>query len=109
MRIDPHAPAALSQTTTARSSGAGAGRTDADGDNDGDAGDSAVVKLTAAGTTAAGAAGGTDPAIAARLARVKALVASGQYPIDLDKLASNIVADDAARSGGAGGGGGGGQ
>lgn len=54
-----------------------------------------VVTLSSAG--AAAAAEPTSPSITSRLDAIRALIDRGEYPIDLDKLASRIVDDDAVR------------
>ncbi|MEZ4365269.1 MAG: hypothetical protein R2939_03150 [Kofleriaceae bacterium] len=41
----------------------------------------------------------TEHAIAARLEQISALLHRGEYPIDLDRLADRLLADDAARLG----------
>jgi anti-sigma28 factor (negative regulator of flagellin synthesis) len=56
---------------------------------------SAVVTLSSAATVASA----TGPTIAERLDKLRALVAKGEYPLDLDKLASRIVDDDLVRGG----------
>jgi anti-sigma28 factor (negative regulator of flagellin synthesis) len=40
-----------------------------------------------------------ESAVAARIDRIQALLARGEYPIDLDRLAERLRADDAARAG----------
>lgn len=55
---------------------------------------SAVVTLSSAAAAAASVSG---PTIAERLDKLRALVAKGEYPIDLDKLASRIVDDEIVR------------
>ena len=52
-----------------------------------------VVELTSAGDS-----GAVDRAIAERISRVRELISTGQYAVDLDQLASNIVDDDIMRS-----------
>ena len=56
-----------------------------------------VVSLSSA--AAAIPAEGTPPAhIAARLEKIRAMLDRGDYPVDLDMLASRIVEDDALRT-----------
>lgn len=50
-----------------------------------------VVQLSSAGT-AVTEARPTD--VSARLSRIKSMIASGTYPIDLDKLAARIAEED---------------
>ncbi|MFT3694209.1 MAG: flagellar biosynthesis anti-sigma factor FlgM [Kofleriaceae bacterium] len=58
----------------------------------------AVVKLSAAGTSAAQSSDAEiSPANAERLAQIRQQIKTGAYPIDLDKLASRIVDDDMMR------------
>lgn len=54
-----------------------------------------VVNLSSAAGTAS--AQPASSGITARLAAIKVQIESGNYPIDLDKLASRIVDDDSAR------------
>jgi len=57
-----------------------------------------IVTISAAGSSASSAADGEIlPANAARLASIRAAINAGQYPIDLDKLASRIVDDELVR------------
>jgi anti-sigma28 factor (negative regulator of flagellin synthesis) len=56
-----------------------------------------VVKLSSAG--AALAAEPSSPRTTARIERIRALLDAGEYPIDLDQLATRIVADDVLREG----------
>jgi len=62
------------------------------------AGPASIVKLSLAG-----AAVTNDPApgpsIAARLQSIRAMLDKGDYPVDLDLLASRIVDDEILRSG----------
>ena len=55
-----------------------------------------VVTLSAAGSAAADAPAASAPS--ERIARIRALVQQGAYPIDLDMLASRIVHDELLRS-----------
>ena len=56
----------------------------------------AVVKLSAAGTSAASQTE-THAASASRIAEIRAAVRRGAYPIDLDKLAAKIIDDEVVR------------
>ncbi len=56
--------------------------------------ESTVVTLSA-GATASVAAKPVD--VTGRLEKIRALLDKGEYPVDLDKLASRIVDDDASR------------
>ncbi len=89
MRIDPTAIASLGE---ARARGTTPAKTE-DATKD-DA--SSVVKLGVAARTDATS---IEPAVAAKIERVKALLAQGNYPIDLDKLASRITDDEFDRGG----------
>lgn len=41
---------------------------------------------------------GVEPSIAGRLERIRAMIDAGEYPVDLDLLASRIVDDEIARA-----------
>ncbi len=88
MRIDPNvvvssiAPIARDSKESARST-AKEGST------------AAVVNLSSAAGTAS--AQPATSGVTARLAVIKVQIESGNYPIDLDKLASRIVDDDSVR------------
>lgn len=57
-----------------------------------------VVTLSAAGASASQSADTEiSAANAARIAHIREAIRTGQYPIDLDKLASRIVDDDVVR------------
>jgi len=56
----------------------------------------AVVTLSSAGAAAAAPPG---PSTTQRLERLRELVQRGDYPVDLDKLASRIVDDEMVRTG----------
>lgn len=58
-----------------------------------------VVSLGEDVSAAASATGEVSPEISARVTRVRELLAKGEYVVDLDKLASNILDDDIAREG----------
>ena len=53
-----------------------------------------MVSLGAAATRAAG----TDPSVTTRIGRIRELLASGDYQVDMDKLAERILDDDVART-----------
>jgi anti-sigma28 factor (negative regulator of flagellin synthesis) len=57
--------------------------------------DAAVVTLSSAG--AAVQAGGLSELMNARIEQIRILLERGEYPIDLDKLASRIADDELAR------------
>ncbi len=84
MRIDPTSPIRLEpqETTPARSAPASPS--------------SDVVALSPAGAAAADAPAAD---VTTRIARIRALVQQGAYPIDLDLLASRIVNDEILRKG----------
>ncbi len=86
MRIDPTALTAIHDPRTRE---APAGPRPADDQ-------ASVVSLGAAAS--ASKSSGLDPAIAARIGRIKELLAKGDYHVDLDKLSERILDDDLARS-----------
>jgi len=57
-----------------------------------------VVKLSAAGASASAEAA-ASPTTTTRLATIRAMLDKGDYPVDLDRLASRIVDDDLLRVG----------
>jgi len=57
-----------------------------------------VVKLSVAGATASAEAA-ASPTTTTRLATIRAMLDKGDYPVDLDLLASRIVDDDLLRVG----------
>ncbi len=56
-----------------------------------------VVSLGA--DVAAATTGEVSPTVSAQVARVRELLAKGDYVVDLDRLAANILDDDLAREG----------
>lgn len=48
---------------------------------------------------AAARATGINPTVTGRIERIRELLASGDYQVDLDKLAERILDDDVARTG----------
>ena len=61
-----------------------------------------VVKLSIAGTAAssdAGATSGATGTTTTRLQTIRAMLDKGNYPVDLDVLASRIVDDEFVRAG----------
>jgi anti-sigma28 factor (negative regulator of flagellin synthesis) len=56
-----------------------------------------VVKLSAAGMTASAEAA-ASPTTTSRLQTIRAMLDKGDYPVDLDMLASRIVDDEVLRS-----------
>jgi anti-sigma28 factor (negative regulator of flagellin synthesis) len=94
MRIDPKAVTPPIPRES-RESPASAGRA-------GDAkltGASSVVKLSIAGTAASAGAAPSGPTTTARLQTIRAMLDKGDYPVDLDQLASRIVDDEFVRAG----------
>lgn len=89
MRIDPTAITSLGE---ARARGTSPAPVKDEAKDDA----SAVVSLGVAARTEAAP---LDAAVSARIDRVKALLAQGNYPVDLDKLASRITDDEFARGG----------
>ncbi|HEY6175192.1 MAG TPA: hypothetical protein VIX73_12130 [Kofleriaceae bacterium] len=57
-----------------------------------------VVKLSAAGMTASAEAA-ASPTTTSRLQTIRAMLDKGDYPVDLDLLASRIVDDEVIRVG----------
>ena len=57
-----------------------------------------VVKLSAAGMTASAEAA-ASPTTTSRLQTIRAMLDKGDYPVDLDLLASRIVDDEMLRVG----------
>jgi len=89
MRIDPKLVTAVAPNEPREAKPAPAGKA---------AGEASVVKLSTAG--AAVTASPEEPSdVTARISNIRALVARGAYPIDLDKLASRIVDDELLRGG----------
>ena len=90
MRIDP---ATITSLGEARARGTNAPKPDDTAKDDA----SSVVALGPAARSSGSSA--VDRAIAAKIDRVKSLLAEGNYPVDLDKLASRITDDEFARGG----------
>jgi flagellar biosynthesis anti-sigma factor FlgM len=57
-----------------------------------------VVSISSAATGAAQSADHSNAAVANRIQEIRAQLAGGNYPIDLDRLASHIVDDETLRS-----------
>jgi anti-sigma28 factor (negative regulator of flagellin synthesis) len=57
-----------------------------------------VVKLSAAGMTASAEAA-ASPTTTSRLQTIRAMLDKGDYPVDLDLLATRIVDDETLRAG----------
>lgn len=92
MRID--SKVAISPVTRdAREAPSTAGKS-----GDAGAGSASVVKLSAAGMTASGS-GAAAATTTGRLQTIRAMLDKGDYPVDLDLLASRIVDDDVLRAG----------
>ena len=59
-----------------------------------------IVKLSSAGSAAsADASASAAPTTTTRLQTIRAMLDKGDYPVDLDLLASRIVDDDVLRAG----------
>ncbi len=93
MRIDPNLVVSPTTLDTRKA------HTDAKGSAPAPDGASTVT-LSSAGAAMA-ASPSPSPGITARLEKIRALIDQGEFPVDLDKLASRIVDDDILRSGGA--------
>jgi anti-sigma28 factor (negative regulator of flagellin synthesis) len=93
MRIDPkvvlppigreprESPPSIARTSDSGSSGA------------------SVVKLSTAGAAVSAETGPAAPTTTARLQTIRAMLDKGDYPVDLDALASRIVDDELVRAG----------
>ena len=84
MRIDPTALTAIHDPRTREATTGGRPADD----------QASVVSIGAAATRAAG----NDPSVSTRINRIRELLASGDYQVDLDKLAERILDDDIART-----------
>jgi anti-sigma28 factor (negative regulator of flagellin synthesis) len=60
---------------------------------------SSVVKLSIAGSAASAGAAPSGPTTTTRLQTIRAMLDKGDYPVDLDQLASRIVDDEFVRAG----------
>ncbi len=58
-----------------------------------------VVKLSSAGAAASAEPGPASATTTSRLQTIRAMLDKGEYPVDLDLLASRIVDDDLLRAG----------
>ncbi len=91
MRIDPKVVVPISAQEPRDAQTPRARGTDAD-----------VVKLSPAATSAASSTGEVDkadPEVTAKIAKIRSLLETGAYPIDLNQLASRILDDEKARGG----------
>jgi anti-sigma28 factor (negative regulator of flagellin synthesis) len=95
MRIDPKVPTTPIARDT-RESPSSAGASSKAGATDGSA---AVVKLSSAGAAASAEPAVAAPTTTTRLQTIRAMLDKGDYPVDLDLLASRIVDDDVLRAG----------
>jgi len=84
MRIDPTRPTSLEPRDTKAPTKAAPASSEG----------AAVVKLSEAASTAT-----TEADMTARVAHIRALIRAGEYPVDLDMLASRIVDDELLRVG----------
>lgn len=62
-------------------------------------GQASVVKLSTAGLAASSEAGPSAATTTTRLQTIRAMLDKGDYPVDLDLLASRIVDDEVLRAG----------
>jgi anti-sigma28 factor (negative regulator of flagellin synthesis) len=62
-------------------------------------GDASVVKLSTAGVAASSEPGPSAATTTTRLHTIRAMLDKGDYPVDLDLLASRIVDDEVLRAG----------
>jgi len=95
MRIEPKVTTPVTAPTTAEARSA---KPEAAVKHD----TSSVVQLSAGATAAASATPGASHGITARLATIKTQLATGTYPVDLDRLANRVVDDDVLRARGGG-------
>jgi anti-sigma28 factor (negative regulator of flagellin synthesis) len=58
-----------------------------------------IVKLSTAGAAVSAEAGPAAPTTTTRLQTIRAALDKGDYPVDLDALASRIVDDELVRAG----------
>lgn len=91
MRIDPKV--AISPVTR------DAPQTPSTAKSDAAASGASVVKLSAAGASASAGAAAVAPTTTSRLQTIRAMLDKGDYPVDLDQLASRIVDDELLRAG----------
>jgi anti-sigma28 factor (negative regulator of flagellin synthesis) len=61
--------------------------------------DASVVKLSTAGLAASSESGPSAATTTTRLQTIRAMLDKGDYPVDLDLLASRIVDDEVLRAG----------
>lgn len=95
MRIDPKTAIPPIARDLRESPSAGSTRTsEADEDS------ASVVKLSSAGAAASADSVAAAPTTTTRLEVIRAMLDKGDYPVDLDLLASRIVDDDLLRAGG---------
>jgi anti-sigma28 factor (negative regulator of flagellin synthesis) len=94
MRIDPKAvtPPIARDTRDSQPQVSRSGALDSSGA-------SSVVKLSIAGAAASAGAAPSGPTTTARLQTIRAMLDKGDYPVDLDQLASRIVDDELVRVG----------
>jgi len=95
MRIDPKvATPPITREARDTPTGASSGKA---GEPEG----ASVVKLSSAGTAASAETSGAAPSATTttRLQTIRAMLDKGDYPVDLDLLASRIVDDDVLRAG----------
>jgi len=90
MRIDPSIATTPLTDTKPRTAANGAPATGSDDD------DSSVVKLGAS----VGEEVQIPSAVTKRIQEIRAALARGAYPMDLDRLASRLVDDELSRGGG---------
>jgi anti-sigma28 factor (negative regulator of flagellin synthesis) len=62
-------------------------------------GDASVVKLSTAGLAASSEASPSAATTTSRLQTIRAMLDKGDYPVDLDLLATRIVDDEVLRAG----------
>ena len=59
--------------------------------------EASVVRLSSAGVAVSNSSTSEDH-VTAKVSHIRALLAKGEYPVDLDQLASRIVDDELVRS-----------
>ncbi len=92
MRIEPKVVTPTPSATTRESSQPAKTTSGVEG--------ASVVKLSSAGVAASGSTD-ANHGITAKLATIRTQLATGTYPVDLDRLASRIVDDELLRGPGA--------
>jgi len=94
MRIDPKVATPPIARDTRESPSPGAAKASETDDRS-----ASVVKLSSAGAAASADPSAASATTTTRLQTIRAMLDKGEYPVDLDLLASRIVDDDVLRAG----------